>query len=144
MRKKEVGVAVRRVEGAAMGGVPAKRVLVVGDRPEIGAVVGELLTRYGYEVQHASHSTAASLMLTESEEAFPHVAILDTGRYLTSSVSVMEFIRGTMRSSLPVIVLTASATEEQEADFERLGVNRLLWKPVSARELLSTVAEAAG
>jgi DNA-binding response OmpR family regulator len=83
-------------------------------------------------------------MLTESEEAFPHVAILDTGRFLTSSVSVMEFIRGTMRSSLPVIVLTASATEEQEADFERLGVNRLLWKPVSARELLSTVAEAAG
>jgi DNA-binding response OmpR family regulator len=144
MRKIRVGVAARRVEDVGMGGVPTKRVLVVGDRPEIGAVVEEVLTRYGYQVRHASHSAAASVMLTEREGLFPHVAILDTGRFLKSSVTVMKFIRGTMRSSLPVIVLTAGATEEHEAEFQRLGVNWLLWKPVSAAELVSAVAAATG
>ena len=137
------GSSVRRVEDGTMAVVPATRVLVVGDEPRIGYVLGELLSRGGYEVQHANHAAAPSLMATKSKEAFPDVAILDTGRHSVSTVSVLEFIRGTMDSSLPVIVLTANATEEHEAEYQRLGVNQLLWKPVSAAELLSAVAEAA-
>jgi CheY-like chemotaxis protein len=121
----------------------AKRVLVVGDEPEIGSVLGELLARYGYEVQHATHSAAPSLLAGEPGEQPPHVALLDTGRPARRSVSVLEFIRSTLQSNLPVIVLTADATEEHEAEYRRLGVHRLLWKPASASDLLLAVSEAA-
>ena len=127
-----------------MGAVSTKRVLIVGDRPEVAAVVAELLTRSGYQVQRASHSTAASFVLAEATDAFPDIAILDANRLLGSSFSVMQFIRNTMCGRLPVIVLATGAAEEHEQEFQRLGASRLLWKPVAAAELLSAVAEAAG
>jgi len=127
-----------------MSTAPAPRVLVVEDDPGVIDVLSELLTREGYEVERANHGIDAIVRLTAAEEAPPQLVILDIGLPLESGVAVLEFIRSTMRSSLPVIVLTASVTPEQEAEIQRLGVNRLLRKPAATSLLLSAVAELIG
>jgi len=126
-----------------MAGVPATRVLVVEDDPEVVAVLGELLTVHGYEVHHAAHSTAAFVMLTAPHDVLPHLVILDIGLPMVSGVAVLEFIRITLCSDLPVVVLTGTATPEQEERLRELGVRAFLRKPASVRALLSAVAEAA-
>jgi DNA-binding response OmpR family regulator len=53
----------------------------------------------------------------------------------------MQSLRNSAPSALPVIVLTTRAAEDLEGEFHRAGASRLLWKPVSAAELLAAVAE---
>ncbi|MGD0113894.1 MAG: response regulator [Armatimonadota bacterium] len=127
-----------------MDACAAKRVLVVGDRPDVRDVLGELLSRAGYLVRYASHGTAESAVLASQEEAFPHVAVIDTGRPAEVDISVLEHIRSRACSDLPAIVIIAGMTEEHGAEFERLRVHRVLCKPVPAVELLSAVAAAIG
>ena len=127
-----------------MEALATKRVLVVGDRADVRDVLGELLSRSGYVVRYASYSTAESAVLAAQEEAFPHVAVIDTGRPAEVDISVLEHIRGREHGDLPAIVITAGMTEEYRAEFERLRVHRVLFKPVPAVELLSAVAAAVG
>jgi CheY-like chemotaxis protein len=122
----------------------AKRVLVVGDRPDVRDVLGEVLSRSGYLVRYASYGTAESVVLAAQDEAFPHVAVIDTGRPAEVDISVLEHIRSRAHRDLPAIVITAGMTEEHGAEFERLRVRRVLCKPVPAVELLSAVAAAVG
>jgi CheY-like chemotaxis protein len=127
-----------------MAGVPSTRVLVVEDDLEVVYVLCGLLTAHGYEVCHAPHSMAAFTMLVTPQEALPHVVILDIGLPGVSGVAVLEFIRTTVCSDLPVVVLTGVATPEQEERLKELGVSAFLRKPTSASIILSAVAEAVG
>jgi CheY-like chemotaxis protein len=140
----EAGVSEQRREGVAVADVPATRVLVVEDEPEVVDVLWRLLTAHGYQVHHAPHAMAAFHMLVTPEEALPHVLILDIGLPGISGVAVLEFIRLRLRSDLPVVVLTGVATAEQEERLRELGVSALLRKPTSASALVSALAKAAG
>jgi CheY-like chemotaxis protein len=144
MRNIKVGVASWRVEDAAMAGVPATRVLVVEDDPEVVYILSGLLTAHGYEVCHAPHSMAAFHMLVTPQEALPHVVVLDIGLPGVRGVAVLEFIRITLGSDLPVVVLTGVATPEEEERLKELGVSAFLRKPTSASIILPAVAEAVG
>jgi CheY-like chemotaxis protein len=144
MRNIEVGVARRRVEGIAIARVPATRVLVVEDDPGVVYILCGMLTAHGYEVCHAPHSMAAFHMLVTPQEALPHVVILDIGLPGVRGVAVLEFLRITLRSDLPVVVLTGVATPEEEERLKELGVSAFLRKPTPASTILSAVAEAAG
>lgn len=127
-----------------MAGIPATRVLVVEDDPEVVYVLVGLLTAHGYEVYHAPHSMAAFHMLVTPQEALPHLVILDIGLPGVSGVAVLEFIRITLQSDLPVVVLTGVATAEQEERLKELGVSAFLRKPTTASVIVSAVAEALG
>ena len=127
-----------------MAGVPATRVLVVEDDPEVVYVVCGMLTAHGYEVCHAPHSMAAFHMLVTPQEALPQVVILDIGLPGVRGVAVLEFIRITLCSDLPVVVLTGVATPEEEERLKELGVSAFLRKPTSCGIILSAVEDAVG
>jgi CheY-like chemotaxis protein len=127
-----------------MAGVPATRVLVVEDDPEVVYTLCGLLTAHGYGVCHAPHSMAAFHMLVTPQEVLPHVVILDIGLPGERGVAVLEFIRIHLCSDLPVVVLTGVATPQEEERLKELGVSAFLRKPTSAGIILSAVAEAVG
>jgi DNA-binding response OmpR family regulator len=125
-----------------MAGTPGPRVLVVEDDPEVVYVVCGMLSAHGYRVCHAPHSMAAFHMLVTPGEALPEVVILDIGLPGVRGVAVLEFIRLTMGSDLPVVVLTGVATVKEEERLEELGVSAFLRKPASCSTILAAVEEA--
>jgi len=121
-----------------------KRVLVVEDNPEVLAVLREVLARHGYEVEEARHGAAALVALTRPAASLPDVVILDIGLPVQSGVSILDFVRNVRRSDVPVVVLTGSATHEQEAELQHLGISEYLRKPASSQAVLAAVARALG
>jgi DNA-binding response OmpR family regulator len=115
------------------------RVLVVEDNAELRAVLGELLARHGFEADLAANGVEAMVALTSPDAPLPDVVILDVTMPLENGVHVLRFIRNGLRRFLPVIVLTASATSEQEEEIRGLGVEAYLRKPASADALLGAV-----
>ena len=120
------------------------RILIVEDNPEVMAVLRELLLRSGYDVQEARHGAEALVQLSAPKESLPDLILLDIGLPLEGGVGVLAFLRRTVHSALPVIVLTASATLEQEREIQQLGVSAYLRKPASSDLLLAEVKRALG
>ena len=125
-----------------MGTERPARILIVEDNPEVMAVLRELLLRSGYDVQEARHGAEALVQLSAPRESLPDLILLDIGLPLEGGVGVLAFLRRTVHSALPVIVLTASATLEQEREIQQLGVSAYLRKPASSDLLLAEVKRA--
>ncbi|MBN1460585.1 MAG: response regulator [Armatimonadetes bacterium] len=122
-----------------MTAVAAPRILVVEDEPEVISVLSDLLARDGYKIEQARHGAEALVHLTVPQAQLPDLVLLDVNLPLEGGVRVLEFIRSTLRSPVPVIVLTASATEQEEKKIADLGVSAFLRKPDSADLILSQV-----
>lgn len=122
-----------------MAAPPSRRVLIVEDELQVSELLREMLVRNGYEVQQARNGAEAIVCLTEPGESLADLVILDINLPLESGVYVLELLREKLGSTIPVIVLTASATEEQDEELERLGISAYLRKPASTNVLLSEV-----
>ena len=118
------------------------RILVVEDNAELLAVLQELLRRAGYEVIPARHGVEALVQLTAPAAAMPSLIILDVNMPLEGGLGVLDFLRRTLHSSIPVIVLTASASLDQEKERHALGISAYLRKPTSSGVLLSEISKA--
>ncbi len=118
------------------------RILIVEDNLEVMAVLRELLLRNGYDVEEARHGAEALVQLSAPKESLPDLILLDIGLPLEGGVGVLAFLRKTVHSALPVIVLTASATQEQEQEIHQLGVSAYLVKPTASHRLLAEVKRA--
>ena len=118
------------------------RVLIVEDNAELLAVLEELLVRQGYQVLKAQNGVQALVHLTGAASDLPDVMVLDVGLPLQNGVTVLDFVRNAVRSNLPVIILTASADPDQEAELRKLGVSGYLRKPASAERILAAISEA--
>jgi CheY-like chemotaxis protein len=127
------------LEARTVTAVAAPRILVVEDEPEVISLLSDLLTRSGYEVEQARHGAEALVHLTVPPIQLPDLILLDVNLPLEGGVRVLEFIRNTLRSPVPVIILTASATEQEERKIAALGVNAFLRKPACAEAILSQV-----
>lgn len=129
-------------EGRTLSTERPGRILIVEDNPEVMAVLRELLLRNGYDVQEARHGAEALVQLSAPKESLPDLILLDIGLPLEGGVGVLSFLRKTVHSALPVIVLTASATHEQEQEIQQLGVSAYLGKPAASDLLLAEVKRA--
>jgi len=129
-------------EGQTLSTERPGRILIVEDNPEVMAVLRELLLRNGYDVQEARHGAEALVQLSAPKESLPDLVILDIGLPLEGGVGVLAFMRRTVHTALPVIVLTASASHAQEQEIQQLGVSAYLRKPASSDLLLAEVKRA--
>ena len=129
-------------EGQTLSTERPGRILIVEDNPEVMAVLRELLLRSGYDVQEARHGAEALVQLSAPKENLPDLVILDIGLPLEGGVGVLAFMRRTVHSALPVIVLTASASHAQEQEIQQLGVSAYLRKPASSDLLLAEIKRA--
>ena len=109
-----------------------RRVVVVDDDPSVQEVVRAYLERDGYLVYVTS--TGADGLAT-AERVQPALMVLDLMLPDRPGEDVAREIRA--RSDVPLILLTAKATEDERIGGLALGADDYLTKPFSPRELVA-------
>lgn len=115
--------------------MPAKRLLLVDDDPNIRMMLGDFLIASGYEVTCADSGEEALRRMTE---ALPDLVILDLGMPGMGGTGFLERITDRLgRTRVPVLVLTARGDmAEFFADKQIAG---FVTKPADPDELLAEV-----
>lgn len=117
-----------------MSAQPNKKVVVVDDDPSVQQVTRAYLERDGYLVYVAG--TAAE-GLAVAERVKPGLVVLDLMLPDRSGEDVCREIRA--RSDVPILMLTAKASEDERVAGLALGADDYLTKPFSPRELVARV-----
>ena len=110
------------------------RVLVVDDEPVVRDVLSRYLLREGFTVTEAADGSAA---LAAVEEVSPDVVLLDLMLPRLSGLDVLRALR--LNGDLPVIILSARASERQRIQGLQLGADDYVVKPYSPGEVVARV-----
>ena len=111
------------------------RILVADDEDRIRKLVGDFLSRKGYEIIEASDGGEALRLVSETPE--PDLVILDVMMPVLDGWTVLSEIRRI--SNVPVILLTAKSTESDQLGGFRLGADDYITKPFSPSLLVARV-----
>jgi CheY-like chemotaxis protein len=111
---------------------PAMRVLIVDDSVDSAETMGELITRWGHEVQLA-HDGASALRI--AREFHPQVILLDIGLPDMDGYAVAERLRGEDLGGQILVALTGYAEARDRARAQQAGFDRHLSKPVEPDDL---------
>ena len=110
-------------------------ILVVDDEPKLVRLVQEVLTATGYSVISAVRGKVAVEMVALEN---PDLIILDI--VLADDIDGFEVTRRVREfSSVPIIMLTAKAREDDMLQGFKVGADDYLTKPFSSKELLARV-----
>jgi DNA-binding response OmpR family regulator len=111
-----------------------ERVLVVDDEPSVQEVARAYLEREGFLVDSAvdGHTALAAI-----ERRAPQLIVLDLMLPDVPGEEIARRVRE--RSDVPILMLTAKASEEQRLAGFALGADDYLVKPFSPRELVARV-----
>jgi two-component system, OmpR family, alkaline phosphatase synthesis response regulator PhoP len=119
--------------------MPAKKILVADDESHILHVVSLKLRNAGYDVVTASDGQEA-LEMAQSER--PDLLITDYHMPQLSGLELCQKLKqDPTTAKIPAIMLTARGYQLDPKDTEQSGILRMLSKPFSPRQLLSTVNE---
>jgi type II secretory ATPase GspE/PulE/Tfp pilus assembly ATPase PilB-like protein/CheY-like chemotaxis protein len=111
------------------------KVLLVDDEDQLRRVMRDLLEREGYVVAEARDGVQA---LDQVDKFGPDVVVLDLNLPGLDGYGVLSHLRSRPATqSLPVIVLTAKADEDNEVRVFAMGADDFLTKPFRARALSS-------
>ena len=111
-----------------------RRVLVVDDDPDIRGLVRELLDRRGFAVTEARDGQEALRAFFADR---PDLIVLDVTMPVLDGWKTLERIREL--SDVPVVMLTAKATELEKTRGLRAGADDYVTKPFGKQELLARV-----
>ena len=112
----------------------AGTILVVDDEPMVCEVVSRYLENDGYRVLEATDGTAALEILARHQ---PALVVLDIMLPGVDGLSILRQLRAT--AEIPVILLTARASEVDRIVGLELGADDYVIKPFSPRELAARV-----
>lgn len=113
---------------------PNKKIVVIDDEPSVQEVVRGYLEKDGYLVYVAGSGRDG---LALAEKAKPGLIVLDLMLPDTSGEQICREIR--QRSDVPILMLTAKASEDERVGGLALGADDYLTKPFSPRELVARV-----
>ena len=111
-----------------------KKIVVIDDEPSVQEVVRRYLEKDGYLVYVAEDGREG---LALAERAQPGLIVLDLMLPDISGEELCREIRA--RSDVPILMLTAKASEEERVQGLALGADDYLTKPFSPRELVARV-----
>jgi DNA-binding response OmpR family regulator len=109
-------------------------VLVVEDDPTVRSLVAFHLSRSGFEVLEAVDAAAAQPLLERAD-----AVVLDWMLPDVSGVTFLRRLRAGPSGALPVLMLTARASEVDRVEGLEAGADDYLVKPFSAAELVARV-----
>jgi len=113
------------------------RVLIVDDESDLREVLDYNLRSAGYEVNHAESGTTA---LASAQRYLPDAIVLDINLPGLDGLAVCEMLRLLPSTrDIPILMLTALATEQSRKLGLALGANDYMTKPFSPRELVARV-----
>lgn len=115
-------------------------VLVVDDEALIRWALSEGLSDRGYAVSQASNGVEARELL-EAHVGRPLVVLLDLRLPDVADLSLLREIRA-RRPDVPVVMMTAHGTSDDQFEAERLGAFRFVTKPFDVSEMIHLVGEA--
>lgn len=113
-------------------------ILVVDDESAIVDLHGTMLTSLGYDVVKSTVSHEALALFQEDPHQFDLVITDQTMPKLTGDKLVEELHK--IRSDLPVILCTGFSAQITDQRITKLGVNKVLMKPISRRKLAETIS----
>jgi len=116
-------------------------VLVVDDESSVLNLMRELLANWGLEVSAATSATEAYALLQEDVERFD-LLLTDQSMPAMTGVELAEAAH-VLRADLPVILYSGNLGEI-EAHRARLGLFRVMSKPIEPAELRAAIAAALG
>lgn len=112
-------------------------ILIVEDEAGIRQLVQDALSEKGFSVTPARNASVARAAITDQ---LPDIAIVDWMMPQTSGIDLIrELRRDPITQGLPIIMLTARATEDDTIQGLDAGADDYLTKPFSIRELVSRV-----
>lgn len=111
-----------------------KKILIVEDEPKIAEAVEAYLTKDGYATLVAYDGRQALLLF---EKEHPDMIILDLMLPHISGEEVCKTVR--KESRIPIIMLTAKASEDNKIEGLNMGADDYITKPFSPRELVARV-----
>ncbi|MBQ4396745.1 MAG: response regulator transcription factor [Clostridia bacterium] len=111
------------------------RILVADDEDRIRKLVGDFLSRSGYEIIEAEDGGEALRLATA--DPVPDLIILDVMMPVLDGWTVLSEIR--RQNNVPVILLTAKGTENDQLGGFRLGADDYITKPFSPSLLVARV-----
>jgi len=132
------GRGVRELRVLGYHGGTLKKILVIDDEPDLRELVRINLDQAGYSVETASSGREALHALRHSA---PDLVVLDLMLPDISGTELCRKIRSDPAlAEIPVIMLTAKATEVDRVVGFELGADDYVTKPFSPRELALRVA----
>jgi two-component system KDP operon response regulator KdpE len=114
-----------------------QRILVVDDEPQILRTLSRSLASVGYEIRVASDGEEALVILSEWT---PDLVITDLMMPKIDGLELCQRLRA--RSSIPIIVLSASSEARTKVEALDLGADDYITKPFSMDELRARVRAA--
>ena len=111
-----------------------QRILVVDDDPDIRLLLRELLERRGYSLTEARDGNEALRVFFDER---PDLVVLDVQMPGLDGWQTLERIREL--SDVPIVMLTAKATELEKTRGLRAGADDYVTKPFGRQELLARV-----
>ncbi|MGG3798733.1 response regulator [Metabacillus fastidiosus] len=110
-----------------------KTVLVVEDDPKIRHLIKIYLMKEGYEVIEAIDGHDAKEKI---EQLDPCILVLDLMLPKISGEEICRWVREDLTSMMPIIMLTAKASEKNKIEGFKLGADDYVVKPFSPAELM--------
>ncbi len=133
--RKEVPEATRDNNAAQALGQTQPLVLLVEDEPALLTMLRYNLEKYGYQVEEATDGQEALARIAERR---PDIVLLD---WMLPSLSGMEVCRQLRRNaetrSLPVIMVTARADDQDAVRALNLGADDYVTKPFGVEQLIA-------
>lgn len=103
------------------------RILIVEDEDKLRGTIQDFLELNGYQTAAARDGAEALELFGGSESEWPHLILLDIMLPSVNGFEVLEKIRE--KSDVPVIILTARCSEEDQLKGFSLGADDYLVKP---------------
>lgn len=115
------------------GNLIGKSVLIVEDDQKIRNLVKIYLTKEGYEVIEAVNGFEAKEKI---EQLDPCILILDLMLPGINGEEICRWVRDDLKSMMPIIMLSAKASEKNRIDGFKIGADDYIVKPFSPAELM--------
>jgi two-component system, OmpR family, alkaline phosphatase synthesis response regulator PhoP len=119
-----------------------KTILIVDDDPEARHLYGAALRDRGFHVVTALHG-AEGVHLGRRHR--PDLILMDIRMPVMSGWDAVRYLKtDPMTANIPIWLISAYAAEEDAEDPDRLGVDRVLAKPIEPREIVAAVEARIG
>jgi two-component system phosphate regulon response regulator PhoB len=115
----------------------AGTILIVEDEPAIAELIELTLTRSGHQTLHAE-SVGEAIQLID--QVIPDLALIDWMLPGSSGIELIKRVRSNKRTStMPIIMLTAKADEDDKLIGLDKGADDYITKPFSPKELVARI-----
>ncbi|HYR05248.1 MAG TPA: response regulator [Gallionella sp.] len=115
-----------------------KRILVVDDSATERHIIGEILSKQGYEVTFAEDGESG---VTKAKQSKPDLVVMDVVMPgMNGFQATREITKDPETQHIPVLICTTKDQETDKVWGLRQGAKDYVVKPVDAAELLSKIA----